>query len=488
MIVLLLLSSSFLASSAAAVTSNYWTTEGFLPKNKDPRSCISSSLSDLCHQMKTNANSTQDLANAAKSIQLSEILLSDEAVQEDAFHHLTIAACRIGYNQNPHAKGAPNKVPPIRIPSSIAIPLLTLSQKLHREPAVGYASLVLDNCVQSMDSPFIDYNAWDVQRTVTSSNEEIAHRAEKGFYAAHCAVERAFAPALTIASQLQSSSILEDKNILKSRFRELAYHIRSVIPVIRQMRHFFNAEHFFFDLRPFLKCGNIMENGIIYESNSGEMTEFTITLPSGSERHVRLDVPVEGIRGPTGAMTSALSALDAVLQIESSIKSDSSLETTMNEFREFQPKSHVDYITELPNIKLRDVVLQSEDLELIDVYNDVVTAVAEFRISHIDHVMTYIFKSIPHVPPTVVSGTGNTPIVHYLCRSAIGTLQSRAKPYSKNLPSVSLSSICIAYCLSEYKEAILHAPNYCSDIAQSLVSVNITSFAISADCPAEGSA
>jgi hypothetical protein len=436
--------------------------------------------------METHANSTQHLAEAAKLMDLDAILQSEQSVQEDVFHLLSIAACRIGYNQNPRAA---DQDIPIGIPASIGIPLLTLSQQLHREPAVGYASLVLDNCVPVKNSSrnSIGYNAWEIQRTITSPQETLPHRAEKGFYSAHCAVEKAFVPSLTIAAKLHSLSALPlDLSSLKEDLREMAYGVRSTIPVIRHMRHFFIAEHFFFDLRPFLKCGNTMDNGMIFETPPNENSsadseppqEFTIHLPSGSTRTIRLGEIVEGIRGPTGAMTSALSALDALLQIDSSIKSDPSLEATMNDFREFQPKPHVEYLKQLPSFQLRTKILDSGDTELMDIYNDVVTAVAEFRIAHIDHIMTYIFKSIPHAPPKVVTGTGNAPIVSYLCKSAIGTLQSRLKPYSKNIPSVSLPAICIANCLSEYGAEILNAPDYCSDFAQTLVSVDITSLEI----------
>lgn len=84
----------------------------------------------------------------------------------------------------------------------------------------------------------------------------------------------------------------------------------------------------------------------------------------------------------------------------------------------------------------------------MDAYNDAVTSVAEFRFGHIDHVSTYIFKSLPHVPPKVITGTGNTPIVSYLCKSAMGTLESRILNdlSSQNMALVSIPTICQREC------------------------------------------
>lgn len=431
---------------------DYWkvTNVGFLPKHKGD-SCASNELKHLCNVMRTDP-STPNIVEAVSHIKFDQLVSEKESENEDTFHWLSIATCRVGYNQNPTGSDIGT---PITIPSEISSRLLFLANHLQREPTTGYASLVLDNCVRQEQLDIDSYENYEIQRTVTSFTEDIAHRAEKGFYASHCAVEYAFGQA--IENLLKIGNINDNSNKLTNHLRQLAYNIRKAIPVLKQMRHFFNSEHFFKYLRPYIKCGNIGDNGIVFE---GDNTCANILLPNGTTRNIPFGTPIYGFRGPTGAQTSSLSAIDSALQITTSISTDPNLELTMKEFRQYHPIEHYKLNDMLGNIKLRERVLQFNDHMLTDAYNDAVTAVAEFRFAHVDHVMTYIFKSIPHVHAKYVTGTGNTPIATYLCKSAVGTLMSRiVENASTNLPTVSIPSICFHECASKTLDT--HDENYC---------------------------
>lgn len=431
---------------------DYWsvTDVGFMPKHKGD-SCVSSELKHLCGVMRSDPT-TPNIIEAVSHIEFNQLISEKESEIEDTFHWLSIATCRVGYNQNPTGG---NTGIPITIPSALSSRLLVLANYLQREPTTGYASLVLDNCVKRENEDIDSYENYNIQRTVTSFTEDIAHRAEKGFYASHCAVEYAFGKAIEKILKLESSVL--DPNTLTNTLRELAYNVRKAIPVLKQMRHFFNSEHFFKYLRPYIKCGNIGDNGIIFE---GDDTCSSVLLPNGTTRNIPFGVPIYGFRGPTGAQTSSLSAIDSALQITTSISTDPNLELTMKEFRQYHPTEHYVLNDMLGKIKLRDRVTEFDNHMLTDAYNDAVTAVAEFRFAHVDHVMTYIFKSIPHVPAKYVTGTGNTPIATYLCKSAVGTLMSRiVENASSNLPTISIPSICFHECASRSLDT--HDENYC---------------------------
>ena len=451
---------------------SYWdvSTTGFLPVTKE-RSCIFNNLHYLCKTMRTNPT-TENIVEAVKKISITDIIIATEFNEvtegeiEDMFHWFSVAACRVGYNQNP--SGSKTGVP-IVIPFDLNIRLLLLANHLKREPTTGYASLVLDNCVRfgAVENRPDSYDNYDIQRTVTSATdpaEEFAHRAEKGFYASHCAVEHAFGPAVENLHELRSVTNANDADtqMLTRVLRNLAYNTRQTIPVLKHMRHFFNSEHFFRYLRPFIKCGNIGDNGVIFEGISGVSgISFDLTLPNGTIRNIPFDETIYGFRGPTGAQTSSLSAIDAGLQIMTSISADPNLEITMKEFRQYHPTAHCEFNDEITKLNLRDHIVVMHNNELTDAYNDAVTAVAEFRFAHVDHVMTYIFKSIPHVPKKEVGGTGNTPIASYLCKSAVGTLLSRIKQgASANLPTVSVPSICSQECFVDHTD--VHDQEYCT--------------------------
>lgn len=482
------------------IFASYWKVgrRGFLPVLKQ-RHCTNEKLQDFCKILKTNST-TEDIERAASKIDINDIFakygeetidIYDESVIEDTFHMFSVATCRIGYNQNPTGGKIDT---PITIPPYVSKILLTLAEVLNREPTTGYASLVLDNCVQTFeDGKFKDsYEDWLIQRTVTTTDDDLAHRAEKGFYAAHCSVEYMLGNSITnlmaIAFIINFDEIIKNitednshtygflfngdaysNHIIMDKLREFSSNTRKAIGSLKQMRHYFNPEHFFGNLRPYLKCGNIGENDIIFEGNEDSFDEynplkFQINLPNRTIREIELNKVINGFRGPTGAQTSSLLAIDAALQITTSINSDENLKTTMQEFSQYQPVEHYELIEKFSTVNLRDYVKKTSNNELIDAYNDAVTAVAEFRFAHMDHVQTYIFKSVPQAPKHKITGTGNTPLAAYLCKSALGTLNSIIKEgSSNNLPQISIPLICIQECIKN-NEYLVHTKEYCAEI------------------------
>jgi hypothetical protein len=405
-------------------------------------------------------------------VNASSILASDEATIEDAHHVLAIAQCRMGVNQNPNADAGK---PPIRIPQELGQALLEISAELGREPSIGYAGLVLDNCVEQQvaNEPRVEH--WRVQRTVTSESDGIAHKAEKGFYAAHCAVEKAFAPVKTaLESALENARLNRPKEI-KASLESAAFFLRSMIPILKAMRTFIDPGHFLPEVRRFLKCGLAYENGIVFEGHGS----FKVPLPRGT-RLIDFGTVYKqesGLRGPTGAMTTTLAFVDAALGIKSSLAADASLNQTMEDFRQFRPRSHDNLIALVQQWdQIRQRVLQynrtssSHDsyeshVDALHAYDDAVTAAAEFRLAHVDHISIYILNKIPSsVAITAITGTGGTPISSYLCRSAVGTLDARVRPLEA--VSVALPTLCDIQCRLDMKRNLLAESSYCKHIPE----------------------
>lgn len=447
--------------SFSVVYSSYWTvsSNGFFPEQEVDTRNVLPKLKNILLTDHSTKSITETLDNES-----GDYSNEPESSIENAYDILTVAMCRIGYNQNPTG----GKSDPIIIPSGLTSKLITFASILNREPSTSYSTLVLNNCIYVGNNTIPSKSDWIIKHTVTQPSEE-AHEVEKGFYASHCAVEREFSNSVININQLKNMFLNNDK-IDPSVLTNLAYNVRKATSVLKHMRHFFEPDLFFTKLRPYLKCGNIGDNGVIFEmyqrDNICTKQNATIILPSKRIRFIEFNKPIYGFRGPTVAMTSSLSAIDSVLQITTSISADKDLESTMNDFKEYQPIAHVQYINEISNMKLRDFVELSGNKNLIDAYNDAVTSVAEFRFGHIDHVMTYILKSIPQVPPKYVTGTGNTPIVSYLCKSAMGTLKSRIINgiTSNNLPSVSIPVICQKECHADKLE--IFDSDYCSNIGK----------------------
>jgi hypothetical protein len=465
-----LLISSPVDASPLARNGDYWGDgRGFFP-NKDSRHCIHSSLSPLCHALVASPGNDEVLREASMHVNASSILASDEATIEDAHHILAIAQCRMGVNQNPNAEVGK---PPIRIPQELGESFLDISAQLGREPSIGYAGLVLDNCVEQQVGDDTSIEHWHIQRTITSESDGKAHEAEKGFYAAHCAVEKAFAPVKKALQNASTNAQLDRPKEMKANLEAAAFALRRMIPTLKAMRNFIDPAHFLPELRRFLKCGLAYENGIMFEGTG----TFKVPVPRGT-RVINFGTVYKydsGLRGPTGAMTSTLAFVDAALGIKSSLNADVSLNQTMDDFKQFQPRSHVKVIDLVQQQDwIRQRVLQynrtsSSDrnheahVATLHAYDDVVSAAAEFRLAHVDHISTYILNMIPSsVPITEITGTGGTPISSYLCRSAVGTLDARVRPLQA--VSVALPTLCDIQCRLDMKRNLVAETSYCKHI------------------------
>eukprot|EP00038_Savillea_parva_P017376 m.20041 g.20041 ORF g.20041 m.20041 type:complete len:565 (+) comp3745_c0_seq1:573-2267(+) len=502
-------SSSHSNSNSNSNSESYWTTDAsFLPQHKQADSCLHPSMKPLCNAMASAAGDNTALSQAASGVDTVSILASnDPSVVEDAHHWLAIAACRVCVNQNPHAKDTNS---PMHVPASIGKALLQVSAALHREPAIGYAGLVLDNCVRRTERDPTKrprLSDWEIQRTVTSAqaDDPRAVAGEQGFYAAHCAVEEQFGYAIntilkTVHAAEEAKAAMHesdaDKDVvytdMAKRFRDVAFELRQVIPQLKNMRNFIHPQEFMKKVRNFLKCGKAFENGIVFEGDgdNDDVSEFVIHFPNGGNRTVRTNVAYtgdgHGLRGPTGAMTTTLSFVDNALGIHTSTSTDPALAQTMQEFAHFHPTEHAELIQSLNRghairelvasvAAHPDVADHSDEqpltpaYELVDAYNDAITAVTELRYAHVDHIGTYILAAIPEVVPFKdVAGTGNTPIAKYLCNAAAGTLDAQIPP-ARFRGSISVPTVCHAQCVldgmsSTEGEGVGRRPALCDEV------------------------
>lgn len=193
------------------------------------------------------------------------------------------------------------------------------------------------------------------------------------------------------------------------------------------------------------------------------------------------------IPGPSGAMTTTMAFVDAALGISDSIAADVTLESTMRHFRQFQPWEHAQRIATVANTSqirpwvqrcnnvVRDfleaeakrdktafrdqgAIRDHEKLErtvkvcdyVVDAYDDAVLAATEWRMAHVDHVLTYIVQyTVPEQDMRAARGTGGTPISSYLCHSGMGTMMALMRPTARHTGSVQLPALCVAQCALE---------------------------------------
>jgi indoleamine 2,3-dioxygenase len=120
-------------------------------------------------------------------------------------------------------------------------------------------------------------------------------------------------------------------------------------------------------------------------------------------------------RGETGAQSSIIPCLDALLGIQ---HADDPLREYLLEMQEYMPPNHRRLIADLGRgPSLRDFVLRhrSEQYALVQTYNDCVTWVAHFRSKHLEYAAAYIHnQSQRDLSNPSAIGTGGTPFMPYL--------------------------------------------------------------------------
>ncbi len=131
-------------------------------------------------------------------------------------------------------------------------------------------------------------------------------------------------------------------------------------------------------------------------------------------------------RGETGAQSSIIPALDAVLGVT---HRDDPLKAYLLEMRNYMPERHRAFLTELERRpSLRDYLAgqQPDRSTLRDLYNACVGWVERFRALHLEYAASYIHKQAQKDPANPANvGTGGTPFMIYLKKHRDETAEHR---------------------------------------------------------------
>src|SRR5581483_8711648 len=131
-------------------------------------------------------------------------------------------------------------------------------------------------------------------------------------------------------------------------------------------------------------------------------------------------------RGETGAQSSIIPALDAVLGVT---HRDDPLKAYLMEMRDYMPKRHRAFIAACeqgPSVRAYLSAKPQGHSTLHDLYNECVTWIERFRSLHLEYAARYIYKQGHKEAnnPTHV-GTGGTPFMTYLKKHRDETAEHR---------------------------------------------------------------
>ena len=277
---------------------------------------------------------------------------------------------------------------------AIAKPWSDISEMLGRPPILSYASYCLDNWHKinqdegvHLDNVALNYNFlggidedWFVTIHVC-----IEHAANK-------AIQSAFSIALkTETNDCDEKLLLDELTSIKEAMLEVNH-------IFRKMPEKCDPYIYYHRVRPYIfgwKNNPALPDGLIYESCFDEKPQL--------------------FRGETGAQSSIVPTLDALLNV---VHERDELREYLDEMKSYMPPSHRELIKFIEDTsKVKEQI--SNNKMLMELYDDCCQEISIFRSQHLRYAADYIHNQSTKSTlfgsgGSKVRGTGGTPFMKYL--------------------------------------------------------------------------
>mgnify|MGYP001158420294 FL=1 len=282
------------------------------------------------------------------------------------------------------------------IPKNISKTWYKISQKLDRPPILSYASYALNNWkLQDVNKPFDLENIRILQNFLGGMDED-------WFIMIHIAIEH---EAKEILNNLKTYYL--DKNEDQSYLENALVSIKKINQIMNRMPEKCDPFIYYNRVRPYIfgwKNNPATPNGVIYEG----VEEY------GGNPQL--------FRGETGAQSSIVPALDALLGVT---HSNDPLKEYLDEMRLYMPKEHRNLLNDLDqwsdNSRSNSV---REDSSVV-LSDKIIKEVHAFRNKHLEYARIYIHEqSLSNQNNSNVVGTGGTPFMKYLDKHLQETVPS----------------------------------------------------------------
>jgi indoleamine 2,3-dioxygenase len=293
--------------------------------------------------------------------------------------------------------------PALSLPARLAVPWHRIAESLGRPPVLSYSSYALHNFFRFDPSREIECgNLGLIQNFLGGIDEE-------WFILIHVEIERKAAPAIALLDDCLNAAEAGEGERLEVLLTQVESSLRSMYATLRRMPERCEPFIYYHRVRPYIhgwKNHPDLPKGVIYEgveAYGGRPQQF---------------------RGETGAQSSIVPALDAMLGVR---HEEDALSTYLREMRAYMPPAHRAFIESLEaRVPVRPFVQRANRQALTSAFNTCVEALEEFRSLHFEYAATYIFQQAqtdsknPHAV-----GTGGTPFMEYLKKHRDETGKSR---------------------------------------------------------------
>jgi indoleamine 2,3-dioxygenase len=307
----------------------------------------------------------------------------------------------LSYLGHAYVWGGPR--PALILPSVLAAPWYHVAESLGRPPILSYSSYALHN-----------YFRFDSSREIECGNLALIQNFlggidEEWFILIHVEIERKAGPAMAALSACVDAADEGDAERLEALLAQVDSSLRAMYATLRRMPEWCEPFIYYHRVRPYIhgwKNHPDLPEGVIYdgvEAYGGRPQQF---------------------RGETGAQSSIVPALDAMLGVG---HKEDMLSTYLKEMRNYMPPAHRAFLSALEKRdSVRPFAQRAGRRSLTSAYNGCLDALENFRSLHFEYAATYIFQQAqtdaknPHAV-----GTGGTPFMEYLKKHRDETGQNR---------------------------------------------------------------
>ena len=282
------------------------------------------------------------------------------------------------------------------IPKNISKTWYKISQKLDRPPILSYASYALNNWkLQDVNKPFDLENIRILQNFLGGMDED-------WFIMIHIAIEH---EAKEILNNLKTYYL--DKSEDQSYLENALVSIKKINQIMNRMPEKCDPFIYYNRVRPYIfgwKNNPATPNGVIYEG----VEEYGGTP--------------QLFRGETGAQSSIVPALDALLGVT---HSNDPLKEYLDEMRLYMPKEHRNLLNDLDQWSENNRSNFIKEDSSVVLSDEIIKEVHAFRNKHLEYARIYIHEqSLSNQNNSNVVGTGGTPFMKYLDKHLQETVPS----------------------------------------------------------------
>ncbi|MEU4639494.1 hypothetical protein [Micromonospora sp. NPDC023814] len=294
-----------------------------------------------------------------------------------------------------HAYVFGGEEPRHRLPACVAKPWYETATKLGRPPVLSYASHALYNWRRlDPDGPIALGNIVRLENFRGGLDED-------WFVLVHVAIEASAGPGICAAALAQDAAAAGDVAAVATHLDTVGQTLENMIAILRRMPEKCDPYVYYHRVRQFIfgwMDNPGLPDGVVYEG-------VTAYGDQGQK-----------FRGETGAQSSIIPALDAVLGMD---YSQDTLGAHLIQLRDYMPPSHRALIEEFgKRTSVRTFVLEhADDAALVAAYDRCIEGATEFRRQHMEYAGTYIRGQQQNSSANPVeTGTGGTPFMRYLAQ------------------------------------------------------------------------